>query len=651
MQDDDILQDYLTESRELLEQAQGDALQLEKDPQDDEVLAALFRAFHTIKGGAGFVGADHLVEWTHHLEDLLDKLRSHSLTVTDATIDAILKGLDIIEAMFEELEQGDKPQPGPDDLGEQIKNLANGIMPPDKSEENDEKDLLHDSDDAVDREFEDLLSAVQDPQPEQKTDPSPQSSSQSSSTSESDEITEEEFEALLDALQGTANHQNDPKSQGEIADNQATKKVDPPAPTPNHEEKKTKPQTSNSGNKISRSSHNSATEKTLRVDAERMDAILNQIGEIVLLRNRFNSAIASLGQENEILEKIAREMDLAVNDMQTTTMQLRMQPCKRLFQSLPRVVRDASKKLSKEVELVIQGEDVEIDKSVIDALSAPMTHLVRNSLDHGIEPPKERRAAGKSTKATLKVAAIHLGDRVRIEVSDDGRGIDRHVIVAKAIEKGVISSEEAAHLNDAESLELIFKPGFSTKDQASDLSGRGVGMDVVKETVRELRGKLDIQTRPGQGTKIAMEFPLTLAILSVLYLRIRRDIYAMPISVIESLIDVTPNRIHSLKNRTVYQINEDDVVPLINMGDVLYGNPLGLGTEPIEGVLTEKGLFMVSEVLGNEDAVVKPMDFISEDKNSNWYQGATISGKGEVVLILDPNTLVALGVERMGSNA
>ena len=235
-------------------------------------------------------------------------------------------------------------------------------------------------------------------------------------------------------------------------------------------------------------------------------------------------------------------------------------------------------------------------------------------------------------------------------MADDGRGIDRNLVVQKAIEKDVISAEQAAHLSDQEALELIFRPGFSTKDQASDLSGRGVGMDVVKETVRDLRGRIDLQTQLGLGTTIAMEFPLTLAILPVLYLRIRRDIYALPISSIESLIDVTPQKIHTLKRRSVFQIDNGQVVPLVNLGQLLYERPLSLGSEPIEGVLTEKGLFMVSEVLGNEDAVVKPIDFLADDKNSRRYQGATISGQGDVVLILDPNTLVTLSLERMGGN-
>ncbi|MHB8367458.1 MAG: chemotaxis protein CheA, partial [Acidithiobacillus sp.] len=385
-----------------------------------------------------------------------------------------------------------------------------------------------------------------------------------------------------------------------------------------------------------------AADTTLRVDALRLDAVMNQVGELVLLRNRLASAVSSLGEENEDMARIAREVDLTVNDIQSTVMRLRMQPCKRLFQQLPRVVRDASRQLGKEVKLDIVGEEVEIDKTVVDALSGPMTHLIRNSLDHGIEPPEVRQAAGKPRSATIRVAAIHLGDKVRIEVSDDGRGIDRQFVTQKAIDKGVITTDQAARLSEQEALELVFRPGFSTKDQATDLSGRGVGMDVVKETVRKLRGHLDIQTRLGLGTTIAMEFPLTMAVLPVLYLRLRREIYALPISSIESLLDIQESRIHRMGGRSVYRVDGTQVTPMVDLGALLNDRPLRLGSEPIEGVLTERGLFMVSEVLGNEDSVVKPIDFLAEQ---TWYQGATISGKGNVVLILDPGALIGHALE------
>ena len=680
--DMEILQDYLPEARELLEKAQEDTLRLESEPGNDEILASVFRAFHTLKGGAGFLEADHLVSWTHHLEDLLDKLRSHTLTISASMIDAILKGLDVIDDMLQQLAHGESPAAGPVDLGQIIQQLAAGQTPYLQvlTAETDESGtdattcpstdatLLasqritidghngiyieradisshsapDSSDEISEAEFEATLDALYGNQAPGLVDPPEQF------CLAGDEISPEEFERVLDQLHGGQAPGYDVLER--TAQTQpASAAFDAPAPRISLPAQNLNAQPLSAtpapiANPSARAQNMpEAADTTLRVDALRLDAVMNQVGELVLLRNRLASAVSSLGEENEDMARIAREVDLTVNDIQSTVMRLRMQPCKRLFQQLPRVVRDASRQLGKEVKLDIVGEEVEIDKTVVDALSGPMTHLIRNSLDHGIELPEVRQASGKSREATIRVAAIHLGDKVRIEVSDDGCGIDRQFVTQKAVDKGVITQEQAARLSEQEALELIFRPGFSTKDQATDLSGRGVGMDVVRETVRKLRGRLDIQTRLGLSTSIAMEFPLTMAVLPVLYLRLRREIYALPISSIDSLLDIQEHRIHRMGGRSVYRVDDTLVTPMVDLGALLHERPLRLGSEPMEGVLTERGLFMVSEVLGNEDSVVKPIDFLAE---RNWYQGATISGKGQVVLILDPGALIGRVLEQ-----
>ena len=680
--DMEILQDYLPEARELLEKAQEDTLRLESEPGNDEILASVFRAFHTLKGGAGFLEADHLVSWTHHLEDLLDKLRSHTLTISASMIDAILKGLDVIDDMLQQLAHGESPAAGPVDLGQIIQQLAAGQTPYLQvlTAETDESGtdattcpstdatLLasqritidghngiyieradisshsapDSSDEISEAEFEATLDALYGNQAPGLVDPPEQF------CLAGDEISPEEFERVLDQLHGGQAPGYDVLER--TAQTQpASAAFDAPAPRISLPAQNLNAQPLSAtpapiANPSARAQNMpEAADTTLRVDALRLDAVMNQVGELVLLRNRLASAVSSLGEENEDMARIAREVDLTVNDIQSTVMRLRMQPCKRLFQQLPRVVRDASRQLGKEVKLDIVGEEVEIDKTVVDALSGPMTHLIRNSLDHGIELPEVRQAGGKSREAIIRVAAIHLGDKVRIEVSDDGCGIDRQFVTQKAVDKGVITQEQAARLSEQEALELIFRPGFSTKDQATDLSGRGVGMDVVRETVRKLRGRLDIQTRLGLSTSIAMEFPLTMAVLPVLYLRLRREIYALPISSIDSLLDIQEHRIHRMGGRSVYRVDDTLVTPMVDLGALLHERPLRLGSEPMEGVLTERGLFMVSEVLGNEDSVVKPIDFLAE---RNWYQGATISGKGQVVLILDPGALIGRVLEQ-----
>jgi two-component system chemotaxis sensor kinase CheA len=574
----DILQDYLGESRELLQKAQEEILRLEKDPGNEEVLASIFRAFHTIKGGAGFLDAHNLVSWAHDLEDLLDKLRSHALPVTPARIDAILAGIDVLSGMFQELAKEEDPGPGPADLSRTIKVLAGP-----------------DSECAAP--LVELASAI----------------------------------LHADSAQVTEVHLS--PAQGDAAS--VKPESIPPGESGRGKEGSAPAYTSG---RRSPAPGTEVTENSIRVDADRLEAVMNQVGELVLLRNRLSSAVGGLSKDDENMSRIAREMDLRVSDLQNTVMRLRMQPCRRLFQQLPRVVRDLSRQLNKEVRLEIVGEDVEIDKTVVDALSGPMTHLVRNSLDHGIELPEVRKGANKPPMAVLRIAAIHQGDKVRIEVSDDGKGIDHELVIRKAIEKEVITPEQGAHFSEQEALELIFHPGFSTKEQATDLSGRGVGMDVVKQTTDKLRGRLSIDTNLGKGTRIAMEFPLTLAVLPVLYLRVRQDVYALPISAIDSLTDLEERRVHRLAGRLTYRVNGSDTVPMVDLGAILQHRPLRLGNEIVEGVLTERGLFVVSEVLGNEDSVVKPIDFLA---SPNLYQGATISGRGDVVLILDAAALSA----------
>lgn len=570
----EFLQDYLIESRELLQKAQQDILRLETEPGNDEVLASIFRAFHTIKGGAGFLDAKHVVGWAHDLENLLDQLRSHTLPVTSARIDAILGGSDVLSTMFQTLAKEQEPGPGPAELGRTIQMLA-GKEP----------------------EAADPLAAIA---------------------------------AAIDGAEAV------PVTAVDVLPVEETSEGSPQAASPEQQAPPPVPVADSAPRPVRRSAE--AVENSLRVDADRLDAVMNQVGELVLLRNRLSSAVNGLGKEDEEMCRIAREMDLRVSDLQNTVMRLRMQPCKRLFQQLPRVVRDLSRQLKKEVRLEILGEEVEIDKTVVDALSGPMTHLVRNSLDHGIELPEVRKSVNKPPAALLQISAIHLGDKVRIEVSDDGKGIDRRIVLQKAIEKGVITAEQAAHLSEQEVLELIFRPGFSTRERATDLSGRGVGMDVVKETTGKLRGRLSIDTRLGQGTRVAMEFPLTLAVLPVLYLRVRQEVYALPSSAIDSLIDLEDHRVHRVAGRMSYRVNGTDTVPVMDLGAILQDRPLRLAHESVEGILTERGLFVVSEVLGNEDSVVKPIDFLA---GPSLYQGATISGRGNVVLILDVAALSA----------
>ncbi|WP_449371259.1 chemotaxis protein CheA [Thiomonas sp.] len=689
--DNDILQEFLAESRELLSQAQDQLLQLESRPDDAGLLAAIFRAFHTLKGGAGFLEAQNMVDWCHHLEDLFDKMRAGKLRATAPMIDAILRATDVITAMLDDMAHGENPGPGPADLGQDIQAFAAGEVPVSAAGEVPVSAAGEVPVSATGEKPEATIKAPQsEPAPEgiwvtqaqrdgggtglfaerrDVADTAPATAPHMESAqgghpppnlplpplppgegwgegaradhpASSEEITQDEFEHVLDALYGPGQAPGlapvpDPAApasgkveSGEIehVTPQAGQTVDVPKAEP-----------AAATPRVANGTNGGVTEEaTIRVDSTRLDQAMNQVGELVLLRNRLSAAVARMGQDDEALARLARETDLAVNDLQNTVMRLRMQPCKRLFQSLPRVVRDASRALGKKVRLDIEGEDVEIDKTVIDALSGPLIHLVRNALDHGIEEPDARRQAGKPEEGVLRVAARHLGDKVQIAVGDDGRGMNAQRIMQLGIAKGLITAQEAARLSEREMLELIFLPGFSTKEQVSELSGRGVGMDVVRSTVASLRGRIDIDTAPGKGSTLTLELPLTMAVLPVLYFRLRRETYALPVTAIENLLAIDPAQVHAISGRLMVQVDGERVVPYIDLGQLLQNSPIDLIREQSEGILIEQGLLVVSEAMGTEDSVVKPLDITTRDA---LYQGATISGNGEVVLILDGATL------------
>lgn len=641
--DNDILQEFLAESRELLADAQAQLLRLEAAPGDAAVLGAIFRAFHTLKGGAGFLEAANMVDWCHHLEDLLDKLRAGKLQADGGMIDAILRSTDVIERMLGEMAQGENPAPGPADLGALVQVYASGQQP---GAQPAAASLLE------------AVEAIDPAEPDETADGTwAETRAQASGepgvyvekkTSESapgaggEEDLEAEFERMLDSVygRGVAPGNAATAAAAAAAPGGVSPLRDPLAEDPGAAQLPATTGGNGAGAPPARSAQaapgggaaQDAADTTIRVDSARLDQAMNQVGELVLLRNRLSAAVSRLGASDETLTRLARETDLAVNDLQNTVMRLRMQPCKRLFQSLPRVVRDASRSLGKKVRLELAGEDVEIDKTVIDALSGPLIHLVRNALDHGLEPPEQRAHAGKPEEGVLRVQAVHLGDKVQIHVSDDGRGMDGHRIVQSALSKGLITESDAARLSEREMLDLIFLPGFSTKEQVSELSGRGVGMDVVRSAVQGLRGRVDISTRPNQGTQLSLELPLTLAVLPVLYFKLRRETYALPVSVVDNLMEIDPEQVHSISGRLMAQVGQDRIVPFIDLGLQLQGVELRLGHDPCEGILTEHGLLVVSEALGTEDSVVKPLDISSQ---TSWYQGATISGGGDVVLILD----------------
>ncbi|MEI7035960.1 chemotaxis protein CheA [Fulvimonas yonginensis] len=617
--DSELRDDFLVEAGELVERLAEQLVELEASPRDAELLNAVFRAFHTVKGGAGFLALEPMVQLCHHAEDLLNAARNGALVLDSAQMDALLEALDLLNAMMEALRRGTAMAiPPPALLGRLMPGPRPAPAPvaaPAPAPAPAAGGSIDDS------EFEALLDTLYGNAAPGTVAPAPLPAT--SATIDDDEfealldnlhgkggapgasagngIGEDEFEALLDSLHG--------KGGAPGAGPAAPAPPSPPAPAP---------------------ARAPAAETSVRVDTGRLDALVHRAGELVLVRNRLQSLAQRSG--DEALAQAAGELDRVADELQGAVLSMRMQPVGRLFQRFPRIVRDLARQLGKEVELVQEGEGTDLDRSLVEALADPLIHLLRNALDHGLEMPEERVKAGKPRKGTVRLAAAQRGERIVISVTDDGRGMNPEVLKRKAVEKGVIDAAQAGRLSESECYELIFRPGFSTAAQISDISGRGVGMDVVKTRVAELGGTLQVRSRLGQGSELELTVPLTLAILRVLMVRVGDRLFALPLANVEEVFELAAGQDRMLDGRLV-AAHRGRALPL---GDLAgwAGVP---GTAARHVVVLHIGHLrlgcLVHEVIGREDVMVKPLGPLFEGVPG--VAGATVTGDGRLALVLD----------------
>ncbi|MGE5027391.1 MAG: chemotaxis protein CheA, partial [Betaproteobacteria bacterium] len=525
---EELLQDFLTEAGELLSDVDNKLVELEKRPDDKALLNDIFRGFHTIKGGAGFLNVNDLVELCHRTENLFDKLRTGELTLSPDIMDVILNATGVVRTMFGALSQSQLPDAADAALLKALdcvlagEKMAQAVISaqaaPDAAEQGTAK-----ASDGPD--WPALYQAVTGTPAEIQVIPH-----------------EQEVTAHPASLPETQ-----PIHQVELAPRAKAPVVAPQA---------------------------APKETTIRVDTARLDMVLNLSGEIGLTKNRLTCLRANIlqgktdGDTLKALDEAVSHLDLLVGDLQNAVMKTRMQPIGRLFQKYPRLARDLARQLGKDVELVISGEETEIDKTMIEDLNDPIVHLVRNSVDHGVESTEERIAAGKSAKSLVRLSAMQAGDHIIIEIADDGKGMRPDTIRRKAIEKGLIDAEAANSLDDKQSLNLIFLPGFSTKDQISDVSGRGVGMDVVRTNIQKLNGRIDINSSVGHGTTITISLPLTLAILPVLVVRLGEQPFAVPLSMVREIIPINPDEIQRVSGRATMVVR-DEVLPVRSLAGLI----------------------------------------------------------------------------------
>ncbi|WP_036111244.1 MULTISPECIES: chemotaxis protein CheA [Luteibacter] len=663
--DNELLNVFLIEARELLESLGEQLVDLEASPNDTELLNAVFRAFHTVKGGAGFLGLNPMVELCHRGEDLLNEARNGTIVLNAAFMDALLESLDLLNDMMRAADGGVPIEPAPRSLLDRLLIPGRAVsaapvalaVPVSSTVAAPSAPKAYDP---IEDEFEAMLDAartdrapapassatINDDEFEALLDslygtgaPGADSAAVSASAptpapvvaaaplpSSNDAISDDEFEALLDSLHGTAAPGAVGGAAAVVASTPALAVVPVAAPAP--------PAVAAPAAKVASAAAGekraaSAADTTVRVDTHRLDSLVDAAGELVLVRNRLTSLAPRGG--NDPMERAIGELERVAEDLQNAVLRMRMQPVGKLFSRFPRIIRDLARQLGKEIELVTEGEETDIDRTVVEALADPLVHLLRNAVDHGIEMPDVRAAEGKSRLGTVRLAAGQYGDRIVITVTDDGKGMDPEVLRRKAVEKGLMDAEQAARLDERECYEIVFRPGFSTASTVSDISGRGVGMDVVKTKIVELGGTLSIDSRVGHGSTVRLSVPLTLAIMRVLMVRVGHRLLSLPLSNVTEVFELVPGQIQELDGRIVAS-HRQRALPLADLGH--WAGVSGKGGHVVVVQIGHQTLgCLVDEVLGREDVMAKPLGPFLKDVPG--VAGATITGDGRISLVLD----------------
>ncbi|MUJ38620.1 chemotaxis protein CheA [Aliivibrio fischeri] len=722
--DEDILQDFLIEAGEILELLSEQLVELEQRPDDADLLNAIFRGFHTVKGGAGFLSLTELVDACHGAENVFDILRTGKRKVTSELMDTILQALDTVNVMFSSVQNGEALEPAEQSLLDELHRLSKPASEDEIASAANEavvEDIVieepvievtpsveevsvsannHDSvDDITEDEFERLLDELHgkgaSPSRAASVTPAPAAPIASSTSADDGDITDDEFERLLDELHGSGKSPSnatttpaakpvedilsnsgdsdlmtddefeklldqlhgsgkgpteeelDQAVQPVAAMNQTTSAPAPvaEAPTRTTAPVPTRTQAPKEDVKAvakapAKAPAKSQSESTVRVDTSTLDNIMNMVGELVLVRNRLVSL--GLNSNDEEMSKAVSNLDVVTADLQGAVMKTRMQPIKKVFGRFPRVVRDLARTLKKDIVLEMRGEETDLDKNLVEALADPLIHLVRNSVDHGIEMPDDRLKAGKDRTGKVILSASQEGDHILLSIIDDGGGMDADKLRGIAVNRGLMDSDAASRLTNKECYNLIFAPGFSTKTEISDISGRGVGMDVVKTAINQLNGSIDIDSNMGEGTKIVIKVPLTLAILPTLMVGVANQPFALPLASVNEIFHLDLSKTNIVDGQLTTIVREKSI-PLFFLQDWLVPGSrqterTGLGHVVIIQLGAQRVGFVVDTLIGQEEVVIKPLDELLQ--GTPGMAGATITSDGHIALILDvPNLL------------
>ncbi|EPC1867091.1 chemotaxis protein CheA, partial [Campylobacter coli] len=609
----EILEDFLVEAFELVEQIDHDLVELETNPEDLELLNRIFRVAHTVKGSSSFLNFDVLTKLTHHMEDVLNKARHGELKITPDIMDVVLESIDRMKTLLNSIRDNGNDTA----IGMDIEPICARLTAISEGE----------SPNGVENE-----TPVEAPQ---KEEPAPTPEPEVDVNQLSDSEVEAEIERLLKARKAEDQARRAQKKQNTAAS--TTSK--PAASTPKAENMEKKVPASGGGG--------GGMDQTIRVEVKRLDHLMNLIGELVLGKNRLLKIYDDVEERYEgekfleELNQVVSQLSIITTDVQLAVMKTRMQPIAKVFNKFPRVVRDLSRELGKQIELEITGEETELDKSIVEEIGDPIMHMIRNSCDHGVEDPATRAANGKPEKGIVQLKAYNEGNHIVVEITDDGKGLDANSLKAKAIEKNLITEREADQMTDKEAFALIFKPGFSTAAKVTNVSGRGVGMDVVKTNIEKLNGVIEIDSELGKGSSFKLKIPLTLAIIQSLLVGTQEEFYAIPLASVLETVRVPIDDIYTIEGKNVLRLR-DEVLSLVRLSDVFgVKQVLESGDQTyvvVIGVAESKLGIIVDTLVGQEEIVIKSMgDYL---QNIQGIAGATIRGDGRVTLIIDVGTMM-----------
>ncbi len=643
----EIMEDFLIEAFEMNEQLDQDLVELEHNPEDLDLLNRIFRVAHTIKGSSSFLNLNILTHLTHNMEDVLNRARKGEIKITPDIMDVVLRSIDLMKTLLVTIrDTGSDTNNGKEnEIEEAVKQLQaitsqNLEGAKERTKEAPEKEVKEEN--KKENQTETKAPTIESPASDNPLADEPDLDYANMSAEE----VEAEIERLLNKRQEADKERRAQKKQ------EAKQEVTPTKETPKTETPKA-PKTETKAKAKADTEENKApsigVEQTVRVDVRRLDHLMNLIGELVLGKNRLIRIYGDVEERYdgekflEELNQVVSSISAVTTDLQLAVMKTRMQPVGKVFNKFPRMVRDLSRELGKSIELIIEGEETELDKSIVEEIGDPLIHIIRNSCDHGIEPLEERRRLNKPETGKVQLSAYNEGNHIVIKISDDGKGLDPVMLKEKAIEKGVISERDAEGMSDREAFNLIFKPGFSTAKVVSNVSGRGVGMDVVKTNIEKLNGIIEIDSEVGVGTTQKLKIPLTLAIIQALLVGVQEEYYAIPLSSVLETVRISQDEIYTVDGKSVLRLR-DEVLSLVRLSDIFKVDAILESNSDVYvviiGLADQKIGVIVDYLIGQEEVVIKSLGYYL--KNTRGIAGATVRGDGKITLIVDVGAMMEM---------